>query len=106
MWLKQMESGKYANEIYIAHTIVDNDETIAILTYTRILVIESDSLQLTYGVSFDKVESVESGIDGVYLRLKKVATRVLSIDEETSRNWFAAMINDTMAQRKEEHERQ
>ncbi|RCH95152.1 hypothetical protein CU098_002571, partial [Rhizopus stolonifer] len=38
MWLKELESGKFFHETYIAHSIVDNDETIAILTYTRILI--------------------------------------------------------------------
>ncbi|KAI7898920.1 uncharacterized protein BX663DRAFT_555462 [Cokeromyces recurvatus] len=106
MWLKQMESGKYANETYIAHSIVDNDETIVILTYTRILLIQSDNLKLNYGVLLDKIESVESEIDGVYLHLKNVSTRILRIHNETSRMWFAGIIKETMAQRKEERERQ
>jgi vacuolar protein sorting-associated protein 13A/C len=106
MWLKEMESGKYFNESYIAHSIVDNDETIAILTYTRILIIRSDSLKLDYDILLDDIMSVESGIDGVYLHLRTTTARVLSIEEQTSRDWFAKIIDQTLALRKEEQKRQ
>lgn len=106
MWLKEMESGKYASEVYIAHTIVQNDTIIAILTYTRILVVRSDTLKLEYGILLDHLVSVEAGVDGVYLRLRKDGTRVLSIEEKTSREWFARVIQRTMDQRKEDADRQ
>lgn len=106
MWLKELESGKYFNESYIAHSIVDNDETIVILTYTRIFVVRSDSLKLAYDIFLDDIHSVGYGIDGVYLHLRKNITRVLSIEEQTSRDWFAKIIDQTLTSRKEEQERQ
>jgi vacuolar protein sorting-associated protein 13A/C len=105
MWLKEMESGKFSHEVYIAHTIIENDVNIAILTYSRVLVIRSDTLRLEYGIHLDNIVEVKSGIDGVYLNLKK-DTRVLSIEEKTSREWFAKIIDRTMAQRKEDLDRQ
>lgn len=106
MWLKEMESGKYSSEVYIAHSIVQNDTIIAILTFTRILVVRSDTLKLEYGILLDHLVSVEAGMDGVYLHLRKDATRVLSIEEKTSREWFARVIQRTMDQRKEDADRQ
>lgn len=106
MWLKEMESGKYYNEVYIAHTIVGQDVTIAILTYSRIMVIRSDTLKQEYSVHLDDIKVVQTGEDGVYLNLKKPMTKVLSIEESTSREWFAKTIKQIMIQRKEEQERQ
>jgi vacuolar protein sorting-associated protein 13A/C len=106
MWLKEMESGKYFNENYIAHSIIDNDETIAILTYTRILIVRSDSLKLSYDILLNDVHSVESGANGVHLRLDETSSRVLSLEEQTSRDWFAKIINQTLTLRNEERERQ
>lgn len=106
MWLKEMESGKFFNEVYIAHSVVDNDEVVAILTYTRILVVQSDSLKLDYAISLDTVRNVESGDNGVYLELRKAPTRVLTIEEQTSRDWFAKNIKQVLNQREEERKRQ
>ncbi|OAD04505.1 hypothetical protein MUCCIDRAFT_141025 [Mucor lusitanicus CBS 277.49] len=106
MWLKEMESGKFFNEVYIAHSVVDNDEVVAILTYTRILIVRSDSLKLDYAISLDTIRNVESGDNGVYLELRKAPTRVLTIEESTSREWFAKNIKQVLNQREEERKRQ
>ncbi|CAO3621876.1 unnamed protein product [Mucor fragilis] len=106
MWLKEMESGKFFNEVYIAHSVVDNDEVVAILTYTRILIVRSDNLKLDYAISLDTIRNVESGDNGVYLELRKAPTRVLTIEEPTSREWFAKNIKQVLNQRTEERKRQ
>ncbi|KAL9556691.1 hypothetical protein MBANPS3_001742 [Mucor bainieri] len=106
MWLKEMENGKFFNEVYIAHSVVDNDEVVAILTYTRILIVRSDSLKLDYAISLDTIRNVESGDNGVYLELRKAPTRVLTIEEPTSRAWFAKNIKQVLNQREEERKRQ
>ncbi|KAI8639786.1 hypothetical protein BD408DRAFT_476983 [Parasitella parasitica] len=106
MWLKEMESGKFFNEVYIAHSIVDNDEIIAILTYTRILIVRSDSLKSESSILLDNVKSVASKDDGVHLEFRKAPAHVLTIEERTSRDWFAKNINQVLAQRHEERRRQ
>lgn len=106
MWLKEMESGKYYNEVYIGHVIVGEHIRIAILTYTRIMIIRSDTLKEEYSVLLDDINSVEEGRDGVFLHLKKPSTKTLPIDEKSSRQWFSGIVNRIMLQRKEEHERQ
>lgn len=106
MWLKEMESGKYYNEVYIGHVIVGAHITIAILTYTRIMIIRSDTLKEEYAIHLDDINSVEEGPDGVFLHLKKPTTKTLAIEEKSSRQWFTGIVNRIMSQRKEEHERQ
>ncbi|GAA5798753.1 hypothetical protein HPULCUR_004159 [Helicostylum pulchrum] len=106
MWLKEMESGKYVNEVYMGHSIVGEDVTIAILTYTCLMIIRSDTLKEEYAVPLDSISSVEIGPDGVYLHLRKPTTKVLSIEESTTREWFGKIIERIISQRKEEHERQ
>lgn len=106
MWLKEMDSGKFFNEVYIAHSVVDNDEIVAILTYTRILIVRSDNLKLDYSIPLDTIRSVEAGDNGLYLELRKAPTRVLTIEEQTSRDWFAKNIKQVLSQREEERKRQ
>jgi vacuolar protein sorting-associated protein 13A/C len=106
MWLKEMENGKFFNEVYIAHSVVDNDEIIAILTYTRILIVQSDNLKLNYSILLDTIRSVEAGDNGVYLELRNAPTRVLTIEEQTSREWFAKNIKQVLLQREEKRKRQ
>lgn len=106
MWLKEMESGKYFNETYIAHTILNNDIRIAILTYTRILVMRSDTLKSDFGVLLDDIKSVDSDAEGLYVQMKKGEAKILPIAEKTSREWFAGLIQRTVDERKEELERQ
>ncbi|KAG2213335.1 hypothetical protein INT46_007194 [Mucor plumbeus] len=106
MWLKEMENGKFFNEVYIAHSVVDNDEIIAILTYTRILIVQSDNLKLNYSILLDTIRSVEAGDNGVYLELRNAPTRVLTIEEQTSREWFAKNIKQVLSQREEKRKRQ
>ncbi|KAI8884432.1 hypothetical protein K501DRAFT_332624 [Backusella circina FSU 941] len=106
IWLKGAESGKFFYETYVAHNIIDSDETIAILTYQNILVLSTDDMKLEYLIPLDTIESCEHDIDGVYLHLKKIRTRVLSIEEETSRKWFATMITETLEERNREKQRQ
>jgi vacuolar protein sorting-associated protein 13A/C len=106
MWLKEMESGKYFNETYIAHTVLNNDISIAILTYTRILVIRSDSLKLDLSVLWDDIQSIEVTAEGLRVQLKKDSIQIIPIEERTSREWFANIIQRTIAERKEELERQ
>jgi vacuolar protein sorting-associated protein 13A/C len=106
MWLKGAESGKFFHETYVAHNIIDSDETIAILTHQNVLVLSTDDMKLEYLIPLDTVESCEYDIDGVYLHLKKIRTRVLSIEKETSRKWFASKITETLEERNREKQKQ
>ncbi|RCH94872.1 hypothetical protein CU097_000818, partial [Rhizopus azygosporus] len=106
MWLKEMESGKFFNDDYIAHTVMKSDQMIAILSYQNIIVMTSDNLKMESSIPLDLIETVETKSDGVYLQVKKNAPRVLTIGQKTSKEWFAKEIRETLEQRKEEQERQ
>lgn len=105
MWLKEMESGKFFNDDYIAHTVMKSDQMIAILSYQNIIVMTSDNLKMESSIPLDLIETAEAKSDGVYLQVKN-APRVLAIEQETSKEWFAKEIQETLEQRKEEQERQ
>ena len=105
MWLKEMESRKFFNDDYIAHSVMENDQAIVILTYQNIIIMQSDDFKMDSNLSLDLIESAEAKNDGVYLKVKKNTSRILTIDQETSREWFAVKIRETLQQRKEERER-
>ncbi|KAI8363865.1 hypothetical protein EDC96DRAFT_608831 [Choanephora cucurbitarum] len=105
MWLKEMESGKFSHENYLAHSTLENDETIAILTYTRILVVRADNLKLNYIIPLEQIKSAAVCAEGVQLQFKS-NHQVLAISESTKREWFARIIEQTLEQCKEELEKQ
>ncbi|KAG1452860.1 hypothetical protein G6F56_007714 [Rhizopus delemar] len=106
MWLKEMENRKFINDNYIAHSVMKNDQAIVILTYQNMIVMQSDDFKMEFSLSLDLIESAEAKIDGVHLKVKNNTTRVLIIEQETSREWFVTKIKEILQQRKEEHKRQ
>ncbi|KAG0185188.1 hypothetical protein DFQ28_009826 [Apophysomyces sp. BC1034] len=106
MWLKQVENGKYFHETYIAHCITVNDESAALLTYQSVLMIQTRKLTLEWEQPLQDVNSCKVSTDGLLIQCKTPRTRVLPISEETSRQWFLQQIENTIAQRKEEQDRQ
>ncbi|KAI8968041.1 hypothetical protein BDF20DRAFT_917267 [Mycotypha africana] len=107
MWLMEMESGKYSNEIYIAHSLMgDSDENAAILTLTRIYAINTDNMRVLFSVLLNDVKYAKSEVDGVYLHMKTPGYKKLSLREETSREWFASIIQQTLNFNLEESRRQ
>ncbi|KAI9251542.1 hypothetical protein BY458DRAFT_407672, partial [Sporodiniella umbellata] len=46
MWLKEMENQKFIQDNYVAHTVIGNDRTIAILTYQNLIVMQSDDFRM------------------------------------------------------------
>lgn len=69
-WLKDLENGKYFNENYVAHLDLTGDDSVLILTTTRILLIRSTTLRVLWEVPFEELQtiSLEPGGIGLVLR--------------------------------------
>lgn len=57
MWMKEMKDGQFSQENYIAHTLADNDERTAILTYQQLFMVHTRKLEVEW---CEKLEDVES----------------------------------------------
>ena len=108
MWLKELKGTRYFHDTYVAHTTVQSDETIALLTYQRILLFDIRKSDVELDILVDQIDSCDSTNEGVQLYIKRPTerTEVLQIEEETSREWFATQVLTTIEQRKEDKERQ
>ena len=56
--LKELENGKYFNDDYLAHIELKGDDTIAMLTRSRIMLIRSRRLKVEWEVQFSDLQAV------------------------------------------------
>ncbi|GAA6061937.1 hypothetical protein JCM10212_001505 [Sporobolomyces blumeae] len=104
-WLKNMENGRFFNEVYVAHLDISppalaeqkrSEETVVcILTTTRMLLVRIHKLKLQWDVPFVDLNSVSLEPSGISLSLKdRDGGRsggdgpFLAISDQAARFWF------------------
>jgi vacuolar protein sorting-associated protein 13A/C len=86
---KNTENGKYFNETYVAHLDVPGDDTVVMLTTTRILLIRSTKLRVTWEVSFDDVTTISLEPSGIQIVLSgDVGGPFLPLTEQNKRMYL------------------
>lgn len=106
MWLKDLASGKYYHDIYIAHCATDRDENMVLLTYERLLVINTRKLDVELEVRLDNIKECISKPEGLVVIPKNgKEPAVVGISQSTSCQWLVDQIESTMERRREEIER-
>lgn len=106
MWLKDLASGKYYHDIYMAHCATDRDENMVLLTYERLLVINTRKLDVELEVRLDNIKECTTKSEGLVVVLKDGKEPVvIGISETTSCQWLVEQIESTMERRREEKER-
>lgn len=106
MWLKDLASGKYYHDIYMAHCATDRDENMVLLTYERLLVINTRKLDVELEVRLDNIKECTSKPEGLVVVLKDGRDPVvIGISETTSCQWLVEQIESTMERRREEKDR-
>ncbi|KAI8340848.1 hypothetical protein BC941DRAFT_227149 [Chlamydoabsidia padenii] len=118
MWMKEMNDGHYNQEKYIAHSLADNDEETAILTYQHLFMVHTRKLEVEWCEKLENIDSCkwiknndsdENDDDGVLLIYTKTQpTRIRDIHfmEPTSGPWFTQQIQNIMERSREEKNRQ
>ncbi|KAI7863890.1 hypothetical protein BDF14DRAFT_1998124 [Spinellus fusiger] len=106
MWLQETSNGRFFHETYIAHCTVASDERVVLLTFQRILVIQTRKRVLEWEQSLEEIVSCKNTHEGIALYLQNARTCNVPVHEETSRIWFIQQIESTLAWRKEEKSRE
>ncbi|TIC36939.1 hypothetical protein E3Q08_04156 [Wallemia mellicola] len=96
-WLKNVENGKFFNEIYVAHLNVRGTDAVLLLTTARIVEIQVRSLQLRWEVAFDELHSISLENHGISLKLKgNLAGPFMHLSSQESRTWFFQRIQSVV----------
>ncbi|KAI8333584.1 hypothetical protein BC941DRAFT_504565 [Chlamydoabsidia padenii] len=115
MWMKEMADGYYNQETYIAHTITDNENHAAILTWQYLFMINPQKLSVEWYKKLDDLESCEwindynnsadTSSDNGHLLIKtndkSSQSKSVNFMEPSSGPWFTKQIKKTMEQRNE-----
>jgi vacuolar protein sorting-associated protein 13A/C len=88
-WLKQLDSGKYFNEQYIAHLELPREDVVVILTYSRIMLIKSKKLTSEWDVPLKDIQTISKERTGLSLTLRGGTNGpFIPVAEESSRNFL------------------
>jgi vacuolar protein sorting-associated protein 13A/C len=69
-WLKQVDNGKYFDEMYIAHLELPREDMVVMVTYTRILLIRSRKLTSEWDVPLKDIQTIAKERTGLSLTLR------------------------------------
>lgn len=88
-WLKDLDSGAYFNESYVAHLDIPGDDAVAILSNQRLLFVQLRKMRVIWQVSFDELQSLSLEQSGIALTLRGgTPGPFLPIPEQLGREWF------------------
>ncbi|ORX97315.1 hypothetical protein K493DRAFT_336590 [Basidiobolus meristosporus CBS 931.73] len=93
-WLKEVDDGAFARETYAAHLVLRGEETVALISYSRVMSIRIQGgrrLLTEWEVSFDKLHTPIIENTGITLVLDQgygVPGPFIPIPDKASREWF------------------
>ncbi|KAK9463382.1 uncharacterized protein V1516DRAFT_644614 [Lipomyces oligophaga] len=99
MWLKEVNEGDYFEEEYVAHVALPGEELVVIVTYKRILLIDTRRLVTQWDVQYGQLEQVvqERGGIGLVLLQGTPGPFIPVVDEEARQYLYAKIgmaVND------------
>lgn len=92
-WLKQVDNGKYFDEMYIAHLELPREDMVVMVTYSRILLIRSRRLTTEWDVPLKDVQTIAKERTGLSLTLRGGTNGpFIPIGEESGRAFIYRMV--------------
>lgn len=92
-WLKQVDNGKYFDEMYIAHLELPREDMVVMVTYARILLIRSRRLTTEWDVPLKDVQTIAKERTGLSLTLRGGTNGpFIPIGEESGRTFIYRMV--------------
>ncbi|KAI9806146.1 MAG: hypothetical protein M1833_004553 [Piccolia ochrophora] len=92
-WLKQLDSGKYFDEHYIAHLELPREDVVVMLTYNRIMLVKAKKLSGEWDVPLKDIQTISKERTGLSVTLKGGTNGpYIPVQEESSRNFLYKQI--------------
>ncbi|KAI8644804.1 hypothetical protein BD408DRAFT_104972 [Parasitella parasitica] len=96
-WLKDVDGGKYMDDTYIAHCHVQNDERVAMLTTTRVMLIHTRRLSVEWQEPFTEIQTIKREPTGIAIYLRSMSWEpFLIISDKHSREDFFKKIEEAV----------
>lgn len=97
LWLKMAEGGQYSTENYIAHCEVQDNEVVAILTDSSIMLIKTRRLTVDWREPFTEIQTIKCEPTGIAIYLRSRAWEpFIIISDKRSREQFFSQIETTV----------
>ncbi|KAF8938290.1 hypothetical protein BGZ58_001218 [Dissophora ornata] len=98
-WLKQVDSGRYFYDDYIAHLVLKGDDMVAMLTSRRIMVFRAESLKIEWELEFSDIQSIAPFPRGISITSRRDhQENFIPIFEQTALQWFSTKIEEKVNQ--------
>jgi len=93
-WMKDLNNGAYRQESYVAHINFTGDDTVVLLTASRVLSFWSKKLQLDWDLPFAQVQGVTVEDTGIRFAHKagKENDKFAFIPDKGSQSWFFGQV--------------
>ncbi|KAG0208228.1 hypothetical protein BGX33_006369 [Mortierella sp. NVP41] len=98
-WLKQIDSGRYFYDDYIAHLVLKGDNMVAMLTSKRIMVFRAESLKVEWQLEFSEIQAIAPFPRGISITSRRDRQEnFIPIFEQSSLQWFSSKIEEKVSQ--------
>ncbi|RKP35136.1 hypothetical protein BJ085DRAFT_22499, partial [Dimargaris cristalligena] len=96
-WLKQIDNGDYFYETYLAHLELRGSEMVALVTYSKLMLIKSRSLSVEWVISLSALQSINLEATGISLTLRgNEPGPFIPIPEASSRRWLYRKLEEAV----------
>ncbi|KAF8984234.1 hypothetical protein BGZ46_008534 [Entomortierella lignicola] len=98
-WLKQVDSGRFFYDDYIAHLVLKGDNMVAMLTSRRIMVFRAENLRVEWELEFAEIQSIAPFPRGISITSRHdKQENFIPIFEQSSLHWFSGKIEEKVNQ--------
>ncbi|KAG0050250.1 hypothetical protein BGZ83_004992 [Gryganskiella cystojenkinii] len=98
-WLKQVDSGRFFYDDYIAHLVLKGDNMVAMLTSKRIMVFRAESLKVEWELEFSEIQAIAPFPRGISITSRRDRQEnFIPIFEQSSLQWFSGKIEERVSQ--------
>ncbi|CAK7241751.1 MAG: Vacuolar protein sorting-associated protein 13 [Sporothrix thermara] len=92
-WLKQVDDGKYFDEVYIGHLELPLEDMVAMVTYARILLIRSRRLTSEWDAPLRDIQGIAKERTGISITLRgNMNGPFIPVSEESGRAFLYRMV--------------
>lgn len=92
-WLKQVDNGKYFDEVYIGHVELPQEDMVVIVTYARILNIRSRKLTAEWDAPLRDIQGIAKERTGISITLRgNMNGPFIPVAEESGRAFLYRMV--------------